>query len=223
MEKIVLFYDEYPSDLHQHKSSSGIISGTFIYHNGIDNNLLFEEDLLKQLMLDNELRSCSVYIEKTESISKFLKSRFIKYKSKKTKEESIYNTSDFIWCSLCSYCFATLYKELLNKPLTISIYYDPKSLNKKLKREFYLFLQQELILMIKKILKKNIPTPQIDILEGTKEMMGIKIADKKAREHYEAFNGDDGNITKIIEPIVNKLLEVGNISDDRKKLASDPP
>ncbi len=225
MKNIALFYDEFPSDFHQPCDKFGIMVGTFIYHKGINDGILFNKHkhLFTRYIQSNELKSVSVSVKKTESISEFLKFKLVKYRSKRTESVSIYNTSNFLWCSICSLCFSILFKEFLNDPPNFSIYYDPKDLSKNLKSEFYYFLQDGFIHKIKKILNENIPSPQINIFEGTKKMVGIKIADKNVREKYKDLKTGNANhiedLTKIIELTINKLLKVGDFSNNHKYFA----
>lgn len=213
--EVSLFYDEYPSDLLQPDDMKGVFFGILIYHEKIDENT-HSYDFDKYLT-DPDLQSISVCVEKTDVVKNFLSCKFVDYEGKKTK--SRYNTRNFLWCSVFSLCFHTLYKKSFSKSsLNFSIFYDPKSLNRDIKQEFINYLQNEFVNHVRKMTNQNIPSANIQIQEGKKEMIGIRIADKKVRNCYNSYqnlqgnNPDIKNITENIDAILKNLLKKGHFS-----------
>ena len=71
-----VFYDEFPSDLEQPKAIKKIFFGTLICHENINENLFVnDENNFKKYLDDPDLRSVSVFIEKTNIIKEFLKNK----------------------------------------------------------------------------------------------------------------------------------------------------
>lgn len=216
--KVSLFYDEYPSDLLQPDDKNNIFIGSLIYHKRVDENITFtNKNTFDKYLTDPDLQSFAVCIEKTDILREFLKYKLVHYEGNTTK--SLYNTRNFLWCSMLSLCFHMLYTSFFKNPPDFSIFYDPKSLNKDLKQECINYFQEEFINHIRKMTNQNIPSANIQIKEGKKEMIGIRIADKKVRNYYDSYlnlqknNRDVKNITENIEAILINLKEKGNLSN----------
>lgn len=220
--KLTLFYDEYPSDLLQPDDKNKIFFGGLIYHKNIDENLTFtDRNIFDKYLTDPDLQCIAVCVEKTDILRDFLKCKFISYTGKKTK--STYNTRNFLWCSVFSLSFHMLYKSLFKNPPDFNVIYDPKSLNKDLKKEFINYFQEEIINHIKEMTNRDIPSSSIQIIEGEKEMMGIGIADNKVRNYCNSYyklqnNHDVKNITKNIDAILMNLKENGKFSNSYEDL-----
>ena len=63
--ELVLFYDEYPSDLLQPGRNKNAFFGTLISHKAIDENSMGGDEILRKFLEDPDLLSVSVCIEKT--------------------------------------------------------------------------------------------------------------------------------------------------------------
>ena len=210
-----VFYDEFPSDLEQPKAIKKIFFGTLIWHENINENLFVnDENNFKKYLDDPGLRSVSVFIEKTNIIKEFLKNKFGSYKSINTNKTTTYNTCNFVWASVLSICFSYLYMLFREKPPDFNVFFDPKSLKNDFKQEIITYLQKELVNQISVITNKNIPLSNINIKEGRKEMIGIKIADAKARKNFNSYPEiHKHNITEGIEAILKNFLEKGCFFD----------
>jgi hypothetical protein len=220
--ELSLFYDEYPSDLLQPDQKKNTFFGSLIYHKGIDENSMGDDKDADRYLNDPDLQSVSVCIERTEVLKDFLNHKLVSYRGAKIK--SIYNTRNFVWCSVFSICFHLLYKSVYKNPPNITVFYDPKSLNKDLKQEFTTYFQGAFIDQIRQITNQSIPSVNIRIGDGKKEMIGIRIADRKVRRSYDSYSNlhasknDVKNITENIDAILRNLSERGSFSDRYENL-----
>jgi hypothetical protein len=220
--ELVLFYDEYPSDLLQPDRNKNAFFGTLISHKAIDENSMGGDEILRKFLEDPDLLSVSVCIEKTGILKNFLKHKFVGYEGGNGK--SIYNTRNFVWCSVFSMCFGLLYKSVHENPPIIRILYDPKSLNESLKYEFTTYFEKDFIEQIRQITRKYVPSSLIQIANGNKKMLGVQIADRKVRDNYRKYpdlrqNGYGvKNITENVDAILINLIEKGLFSDEYDKL-----
>jgi len=118
-----------------------------------------------------------------------------------------------------SICFHVLYKSFYHNPLNYDVFYDPKSLNKDLRQEVESYFREELVNQVSAMINRKIPPAGIKVKEGSKRMIGIRIADKKARNYYDSYsnlqknNPEVKNITKSLDDILKNLLKKGSFSD----------
>jgi hypothetical protein len=221
--ELCLFYDEYPSDLLQPDRKKNMFFGSLIHHKGIDENSIGGDKDIEKYLNDPYLQSVSVCIERTEVLRDFLNLKFVSYRGSQIK--SIYNTRNFIWCSVFSLCFHLLYKSIYKDPPNTTVFYDPKSLNKDLKQEFTNYFQATpFIDQVRQITNQRVPSANIRISDGNKEMIGIRIADRTVRGNYDSYpdlrssKNHVKNITHSMDAILKNLLEKGSFSNAYENL-----
>jgi hypothetical protein len=186
-KELYLFADEYPADIYQ----SDLFCMAVIYCDSINDKTPAgkKEKSSSILMLKSDKLICFCgYVHETELIRKYMNNQL------KTLEGK-FTGINTLWSAMLSYSTVGFIKAFFREglPLPINLFYDPKSMTNRHRISTHHFLQTNICEFYKSKTGRNL---NIIVNEGSKNMLGILMADKVARLVFES-RGHAEKVSKI--------------------------
>lgn len=169
-KNMCIFADEYPADIYQ----SDLFCFAVVHSPGIDNKTPYSEKERNTIIASNNLIVFFGWVQKTDLINR--------YKKDPATAKGKYSGVNTLWSAALSYstiCFIRAF--LKGNPPPISLYYDPKSMSNKHRSSTHTFLQRDICEFHKNQTGHNL---DITVSEGSKDMMGIMLADQIVRSFF---------------------------------------